>query len=234
MTYITLIYIAVLGFLCGLPIPVVASRFGKVLPADPGLVLSLLWHKPRMPKNKISPRYALWRYKWQKMIIFSVCWGLIMAGLFACAGVYLGMNYLPWFGLFIVTTGVLMAIDHQYFLLPDFFTVPLLFCGFGFAVSTGFLTPWDSFIGAVFGYILCTLSVWLMHFRLKTAEFGAGDVKMVTALGAWLGYTGVNIALVLSFVFFAVWAGIVRKRTGAFGPALGLAAIIVLFGLYAK
>ena len=136
--------------------------------------------------------------------------------------------------MFFITIGLLMAIDHQYFLLPDFFTIPLLFCGFGFSLATGFLTPWASFLGAVFGYALCTVSVWIMHLRLKRAEFGAGDVKMVTALGAWMGYEGLNITLALSFVFFAVWARLTHRKTGAFGPALGLAAILVLFGLYAK
>ena len=234
MTYITLIFIMFLGFLGGMIIPVTASRFGKVLPADPGGILATLWHKPQIPKNRSNVHYCLWQYKWKKMLYFSFAWGIVMAGLFACSAVYLGPNHIVWIGAFLMTIGLLMAVDHQYFLLPDFFTIPLLFCGFGFSLATGFLTPWDSFIGATFGYVLCTVSVWIMHLRLKRAEFGAGDVKMVTALGAWFGYMGLNVTLLLSFVFFAMWAGLTRRKTGAFGPALGLAAIIVLFYLYAK
>ena len=234
MTDISFLYVMICGFVSGLFIPAVASRFGKVLPADPGLVLAHLWHKPVPPKRKEGVRYVLWQYKWKKLKLFSLCWGLIMALLFACAYIYIGPTSIGWTAGFILIIGFLIAVDQQYFLLPDFFTIPLLFLGFGFAVSTGLISPVDSFYGAVFGYLLCTLSVWIMNFMFKRAEFGAGDVKMVTALGAWLGYTSLNITLLLSFIFFTVWAIIMRRRSGAFGPALGLAAVIMLFATYIK
>ena len=234
MTYTSFLYVVICGFLSGLFIPAIASRFGKVLPADPGLVLAHLWHKPVKLRGDDAVRHALWQYKWKKLKIFSVCWGGVMASLFAGAYFYIGSAFIGWTGAFLLCIGFLIAVDQQYFLLPDFFTVPLLFLGFGFSVSTGLLSPMDSFIGAVFGYILCTLSVWIMNFMFKQAEFGAGDVKMVTALGAWLGYTNLNITLLLSFIFFAIWATIMRRRSGAFGPALGLAAIIMLFVTYVK
>ena len=234
MTYTSFLYVIICGFLSGLLIPAVASRFGKVLPADPGLILAHLWHKPRPPKRQEGVRYALWQYKWKKLKIFSLCWGLIMASLFACAYVCIGPSVIGWTGGFLLIIGFLIAVDQQYFLLPDFFTIPLLFLGFGFASVTELLSPVDSFVGAVFGYVLCTLSVWIMNFMFKRAEFGAGDVKMVTALGAWLGYAHLNMTLFLSFIFFAVWAYVTRRRSGAFGPALGLAAIIMLFVCYIK
>lgn len=233
MTYTTFIYTIIIGFLCGGLIPVTASRFGKVLPADPGLILANLWHRPRCPKIKTGNRYLLWRYKWRKMAVYSLGWALIMAGLFSCAYAFIGEDVLVWSCSFLFVIGLLMAIDQQYFLLPDFFTIPLLFMGFGFAVLTDMISPMDSFVGAVFGYILCTASVFVMNLFRK-AEFGAGDVKMVTALGAWLGYMPLNITLLLSFIFFAIWSVWQGKRTGAFGPALGLATIIVLFVTYSK
>ena len=234
MVYSSLLCVIICGFLSGLFIPAIASRFGKILPADPGLVLAHLWHKPRPPKGNDVVRYALWQYKWKKLKCFSLCWGLIMAALWASAYVYIGPSFIGWTGGFLLIIGLLVAVDQQYFLLPDFFTVPLLFLGFGFATMTGLISPSDSFCGSVFGYLLCTLSVWLMNFIFKRAEFGAGDVKMVTALGAWLGYTSLNITLLLSFVFFSIWAMITHRRGGAFGPALGLAAVIMLFITYVK
>lgn len=234
MTDTSFLYVIICGFLSGLFIPAIASRFGKVLPADPGLVLAHLWHKPVKPRGDDVIRYALWQYKWKKLKFFSLCWGLIMAALWACAYVYIGPSFIGWTGGFLLIIGFLIAVDQQYFLLPDFFTIPLLFLGFGFAVSTGLLSVNDSFYGSVFGYLLCTLSVWIMNYIFKKAEFGAGDVKMVTALGAWLGYTNLNITLLLSFIFFAIWGMITGRRSGAFGPALGLAAIIMLFITYVK
>lgn len=233
MNYIPFITIIIIGFIGGFFIPVVASRFGKILPADPGLVLASLWHKPHWPKSDYFSRQARLKHKWHKLWGYSVCWALVMAGLFACAYVYIGSETMVWTGLFIWMVGMSMAVDQQYFLLPDFITIPLLFLGFGFAAFNDVITPMDAFWGALFGYMLSMISVCVMN-MFRRAEFGAGDVKMVTALGAWLGYLGLNFTLVLSFLFFAVWAVWQHKRTGAFGPALGMAAVVVLFWLYAK
>lgn len=221
------------GFLLGLCIPVIASRFGKILPADPGLVLATFWHKPHFPKSHDRKREKLLKLKWMKMFLFSIIWGIVLMCLFGLAYKFIGANYMIWSGLFIFIVALSMAVDQQYFLLPDFLTVPLLFFGFGFSVFTNIIAPSDAFFGALFGYTLSTLSVFIMNLFRK-AEFGAGDVKMVTALGAWLGYMGLNITLVLSFAFFSLWAIWRRKRTGAFGPALGLSAILMLFFQYIK
>lgn len=233
MTYISFVTVLIIGFAAGFVIPAVASRFGKILPADPGLVLTSLWHKPHWPKNPHFARYLLLKQKWYKLLVYSLCWAMIMSGLFCCAYVYIGPACIIWTGLFLWLVGLSIAVDEQYFLLPDFMTVPLLFLGGGFAAFTGLISPADAFLGALFGYLLSMISVCVMN-MFRHAEFGAGDVKMVTALGAWFGYFGLNVTLVLSFLFFAAWAVWRKKRTGAFGPALGIAAIFVLFGLFAK
>lgn len=221
------------GFLLGLSIPAVASRFGKILPADPGLVLATFWHKPHFPQAHNTKRAKLLKLKWIKISLFSIIWGVILMFLFGCAYKFIGAEYIIWFGMFLYIVALSMAVDQQYYLLPDFLTVPLLFLGFGFTIFTNLLTPQNAFFGALFAYALSTLSVFVMNLFRK-AEFGAGDVKMVTALGAWLGYMGLNLTLVLSFAFFSLWAIWRHKRTGAFGPALGLAAILILFFQYIK
>lgn len=228
-----LLFTWIIGFFAGSLIPIIASRFGKILPADPGTVLATLWHKPHFPNRKSGYRYELLCYKWQKLFIYSICWGMIMGALFLCSYVFIGSASIFWIGSLLWTIGLSMAIDDQYYLLPDFITVPLLFSGFGFSLFGGLISPLNSFGGAVFGYLLCTVAVFMTRFFRKT-EFGAGDVKMVTALGAWLGYIGLNCTLVLSFLFFAVWAFVKKRKTGAFGPSLGMAGIIMLFYLYAK
>ena len=64
--------------------------------------------------------------------------------------------------------------------------------------------------------------------------FGGGDLKMITALGAWLGILGLNYTLVLSFLLFILFNALPVQRKGAYGPALNLASIIVFFIMYAK
>lgn len=223
----------VMGFILGLSIPVFASRFGKILPADPGLVLATFYHKPHFPKSCDIKRKKLLKLKWIKLISFSMIWGFILMLLFGLSYKLIGLDYIIWCGLFLYITCLSMAVDQQYFLLPDFLTIPLLFLGFGFAIFTNLISPQDAFFGALFGYMLSMLSVFVMN-MFRKAEFGAGDVKMVTALGTWLGYMGLNLTLVFSFAFFSLWAIWRHKRTGAFGPALGMAAILILFFQYIK
>lgn len=225
-------FVCLVGFLLGLTIPAIASRFGKILPADPGLVCASLWHKPHFPKTKNAFRLNQLKSKWRKLAFFSFGWGLVLAILFGL--VYVNIpQYLVFGALFFYISGLLIAVDHQYFLLPDFFTIPLLLLGFTFI----FFAPQtpvsliERVVGAWYGYALSTFSVFIMSF-FKKAEFGAGDVKMLTALGAWFGVLGLSVTLVISFLFFSVTALIKHQRAGAFGPALGFAGIVMFFLIY--
>ncbi len=60
-----LIYL-IFGFLFGATIPFIAGRFGKIIPADPGLLLLRLFHMPRFPKVDDPMRqyslYQKWKY----------------------------------------------------------------------------------------------------------------------------------------------------------------------------
>ena len=44
-----MLFTVLFGSLIGLLLPSVAGRFGKILPADPGMVLLTLFHRPRFP-----------------------------------------------------------------------------------------------------------------------------------------------------------------------------------------
>ncbi len=221
------------GFFAGLVLPPLGSRFGKLIPADPGTILVTLFHRPRFPKAKTITRAGILRRKWMKMGLFMIAWGVVEAALWGLSYVYLPADMHIWAYLFLWTVSVLIVIDQQYFLLPDFFTIPLLLLGMGATAYTGMISLTDSFWGACFGYGISTVSVMLMS-AFKKAEFGGGDFKMMTALGAWLGVIGLNYTIILSFVFFAIPAFIRKKNAGAYGPALGFAGILIFFWLYLK
>ena len=136
--------------------------------------------------------------------------------------------------LFLYMVSVLMSIDRMFFLLPDFFTIPLLVLGMTAAVfEASFVSIQDAVLGAWFGYGICVVSVIVMRF-FSNAEFGAGDAKMLTALGAWFGAMELNYALVGSFVLFTIEAILNRCRIGAYGPALGVASIATFFYMALK
>ena len=229
-----MLYFMTLGFICGLLIPITASRFGKILPADPGTIFCSLLHRPHLPIAITDFHHRKLIQKWRKMFYFSLFWAVFLALCFGGAFALIGFEYILWFNLFFLLIACLVAVDQQYYLLPDFFTIPLLMLGFGFAAFTGLISPVESFCGALYAYLIAMLSVMLMRSINARAEFGAGDAKMMAGLGAWVGYMGINYILILSFLFFALSALIKRKDIGAFGPALGLASILILFAVYMK
>ena len=222
-----------IGFCLGLSIPAVSGRFGKVLPADPGHIFLNLWHRPRFPKPVDVPRARDLYGKWKKLILFSLGWGCALGTLFLGAKVLLPAEIVPWAMIFITMIGFCIAVDSNFCLLPDFFTIPILILGFGAGALMPVLTPLDSFVGARFGYLISVVAVMILGFA-RPSEIGAGDVKMMAGLGAWLGASGLNFSLMLSFFLFAIPATIRTKRQGPYGPALGLAAIIAFFFVYMK
>ena len=225
---------AIVGFVLGLFIPAVAGRFGKILPADPGHILLNLWHRPHFPKvADVSRTHYLYR-KWLELILYSLLWGGILAGLFVGTEFLLPQEIVPWAKVFMTIIGFCIPIDLKYCLLPDFFTLPLLILGFGAGVLMPILTPLDSFIGAAFGYFIAVVAVLFLGLFSHRSEIGFGDVKMMTGLGAWLGTLGLNFALMLSFFLFAIPATLYTQRRGPYGPALGIAAIIAFFFVYMK
>ena len=129
---------------------------------------------------------------------------------------------------------VLLVIDAQYWLLPDFFTIPLLLLGMFFALNCPKLGIQMGLVGASGGYILSVLSVFITGLFFKNPQFGGGDVKMLTALGAWIGILGLSYTLILSFLLFIVFNILPIQKKGAYGPALATAALCVFFIMYAK
>jgi len=160
----------------------------------------------------------------------------------------------------LVLTWFLIALafidmDTQY--LPDSLTLPLLWLGLlvslAGAAQANASIPVDlrsSVIGAVAGY----LSLWSIYqlFRLATGKegMGYGDFKLLSALGAWLGWQ-----LILPIVLVAAAVGAVsgvmllsiqgrdRATPLAFGPYLAASGWLMLlcghdiveryFGLFA-
>jgi leader peptidase (prepilin peptidase)/N-methyltransferase len=134
------------------------------------------------------------------------------------------------------TLWTLTLIDLDTQLLPDSLTLPLTWAGLIAAASPWWPVPLtDALWGAVAGY----LSLWsVFHiFRLLTGKhgMGAGDFKLLAALGAWLGWQYLPMIILLSSFVGAVVgiACILLKRMGAqapmaFGPYLAGAGLLAL------
>jgi leader peptidase (prepilin peptidase) / N-methyltransferase len=137
------------------------------------------------------------------------------------------------------TLMVLAAIDLEHQLLPDALTLPLIVAGLVVALFEVPRTIVDSLAGAVVGFLLFSV-VAVAYRRLRGREgLGGGDAKLLAALGAWDGMSGLpSIVLIASLVALAgALAARSFRLTGAlqdrvpFGPALALAGWIVwLYG----
>jgi leader peptidase (prepilin peptidase)/N-methyltransferase len=172
----------------------------------------------------------------------SVRYPLVEAGtglLFAVIGWRFGAQpvTLLWCGMAAVLLAAAL-IDWDTTLLPDGLTLPLLWAGL-IAAALGWTLPLrDALWGAVAGY----LSLWsiTMLYKLLTGKvgMGAGDFKLLAALGAWVGGSMI-LPIVLGASLIGALAGIAMKLTGAlregvyvpFGPFLaGGGLLVVLAG----
>lgn len=134
--------------------------------------------------------------------------------------------------IFISVLLVLAGIDYDTFRLPDLFTLPLLFLSLG----VSFFLPggpdgFESFLSALGAGGFFGLIAWIYP-----KGMGLGDVKLIAALGAFLGFPKILIAVFLASLLGSV-LGILflsLKRIGfreqiPFGPYLVAGALIALF-----
>lgn len=220
---------ALYGFIFGCLIPYIARRFAKFMPATLAYALYRIVKpnkKVSKAKRKASPRYGKLMHKY---FMRSLGWGVVTAALSYLAYTEAGYSAAPWYLAYIWILLLLTEIDNRMFLLPDILTYPLLLIGLCFALFNGYsVNPAESIIGAVGGFVLPVAASLLFVWKNKDA-FGGGDIKLLTALGAWLGLEKLLYVIVLSSILFLMWALVRRRRVGAYGPAIAIAAIMVAF-----
>jgi len=92
----------------------------------------------------------------------------------------------------------LSIIDIDCQLLPDDITLPLLWLGLLSNIFGTFTDIYSSLIGAMAGYIL----LWSVYklFKIITGKegMGYGDFKLLSLLGAWLGWQMLPLIIILS------------------------------------
>ena len=131
---------------------------------------------------------------------------------------------------------VLAIIDASHLLLPD----PLTYGGIGLGLAGSFAVSWttprDALFGAAVGAGALLLLIGLWYLLRRVRGMGLGDVKMLAAVGAFLGVGGTVLTLFLASLIGAL-AGLllmVRGRLGwssrlPFGVFLAMGAVVSLF-----
>lgn len=162
---------------------------------------------------------------------------LATAALFAGLSARFGAQpaLLAWCG-FVAALLALSAIDWDTTLLPDSLTLPLLWAGL-IAAAFGWTIPLATALwGAVAGYLSLWSVYWLFKLTTGKEGMGAGDFKLLAALGAWLGWP-MLLPIVLGASLIGAAVGIGMKLSGAlregryvpFGPFLAGAGLVVLY-----
>jgi leader peptidase (prepilin peptidase)/N-methyltransferase len=162
-------------------------------------------------------------------------WVLVGSGL-ACALVYaMGASWrTALWGVWLWTLLTAAAIDTQTQLLPDLLTQPLLWLGLLIQTVQSLSTIGleNALWGAVTGYLI----LWVMdqlYLRWRgVSGVGQGDMKLLAAIGAWLGPQAAPNVLLIAALASLVNQGALRLLKPqastpefAFGPWIALAAI---------
>jgi leader peptidase (prepilin peptidase)/N-methyltransferase len=175
-------------------------------------------------KVRISPRYP----------IVEALTGTLFAGAAWTFG------FTPALLAALVIIGILVSltlIDADTMLLPDVLTLSLLWLGLlASALHQGFVPLSDSVAGAALGYTAFWLIATLFRVLRGVEGMGAGDFKLLAALGAWFGWTALLPIVLLSAGVGSV-VGITLMVSGRatmlsrlpFGVYLAPAGILMLF-----
>ncbi|MCZ7835232.1 MULTISPECIES: prepilin peptidase [Atlantibacter] len=126
---------------------------------------------------------------------------------------------------------ILSVMDWKYFLLPDMFTLPLLWMGLLFNTATGSVALSDAIIGAAAGYLSLWSLYWLFRLLMKKEALGYGDFKLLAALGAWLGWQAIPYICIIASCTGLLFAASYQRRHNTqpfpFGSYLSFAGLWV-------
>jgi len=188
----------------------------------------LLKGKCRSCKKTISPRY----------IIVEILTAALLVLNFIAFG--LGFIFIIYSTLF---CGLIIAtfVDFKYQIIPDEITYSWMVLGLIFSLLRPSLHrqfAWHlGLLDSVLGLVIGGASIYLIgvvgKLIFKKEAMGGGDVKLMAAIGAFLGW---KYALLVFFVapFFGSVVGIIMKFKYKidiipYGPYLSLAAIVAVF-----
>lgn len=177
-------------------------------------------------QHKIS-----FRYFWIELLT-----GLIGGFLFYHTGFHFNFLFFS-LSIFSLILIILIFIDIDYQLLPDLFTLGLLWLGLLASIRSPFIftSPQEAILGAVVGYLSLWSVAMIYQYFTKTEGMGYGDFKLLAALGAWAGWRAIlpiiliaSISGLIAGVYFMIRHKATSKTPLPFGPYLAIAGWIML------
>ena len=143
----------------------------------------------------------------------------------------------PFLVVLVVGLVALSWQDIRHFKIPDAATMPLILIGVIYSGAFG--GGWsDSAIGMAVGYASFVVIEKAYQWARKRRGLGRGDAKLMAVGGAWCGWVGLPMILLIGSGTALAWVVWIAARSGAraairtrvpFGPFLALGIILTFY-----
>ncbi|MCD6177288.1 MAG: prepilin peptidase [Candidatus Cloacimonetes bacterium] len=124
---------------------------------------------------------------------------------------------------------IIFFIDLYHYIIPDKLSLPLIVLGLIFSFLPNTDIGWMSVgIGALSGFLLFLFTAFLFQKTTGKDSLGGGDIKLIAAIGAFLGVWGTLFTVLFASLIALVILIILRhdnKKPFPFGPFLISGAI---------
>ncbi len=187
-------------------------------------VFSFLILKGRCYKCKLPIH---WHYLAMELIT-PLLWAL----LFIKNGNTFDLFYLK-FIIFVSFGLIIFFIDMLHKIIPDVLSLPLIILGIVFAfLDTGDITVAGSFIGGLGSFILFLLIGFLFYKRTSKEGLGGGDIKLIAAIGFFVGPVGALFTIFVSSILaltVMISINVDKNREFPFGPFIIFGSFLYLY-----
>ncbi len=188
----------------------------------------------------------LWVFLRHGWLRDGLSWLVLAAAVLVCVGLQMGLGWelrLVAALVFAWSLLALAAADIRMRLLPDALTLALVWLGLVLQLhpATRTVGPELAIAGAALGYLPLRLFERLFFWLRRAEGLGFGDMKLMAAVGAWMGPAAVAVVFGAAAVLAALWQGALvlrgRAQAGqlfAFGPWIVLAALVFLLAAVSR
>ena len=195
----------------------------KIKPADNIPILSYLFLKGKCRDCgfKIPIQYLL--VEFLTPILFVL--------LYISSGFSINLVFFKYI-IFISAGLIIFFIDYNQQIIPDVISLPLIIIGIAVSFLPAIDITWKSALcGAVFSFVVFLVTAYVFKLFTGKENLGGGDIKLMTAIGSFIGIAGTIFTIFFSSVIaliILILIGHDRRKEFPFGPFLILGAFLYI------